>query len=216
MKGQPQPVAGGVAGRVAGRVDWADVHRRLDLVRDIVERQSVRGPEETKRILKQRAQVLARPPIADDGLAQHLDVVEFVLARESYGLESAYVREIHPLSDLTPLPCVPDFVAGIVNVRGEIVSVIDIKRFFGLARRGLTDLNKVIVLHSQAMTFGILADAIVGVRSVAAVDLQPPPPTLSGVRQEFLLGVTVDRLVVLDARKLLEDRNMIVHEEVPG
>jgi purine-binding chemotaxis protein CheW len=66
------------------------------------------------------------------------------------------------------------------------------------------------------MTFGVLADAIVGVRSIAAAELQPAPPTLTGARQEFLLGVTVDRLVVLDARKLLEDRNMIVHEEVPG
>ncbi len=209
MKSPPRPVE-------AGRVNWADVHRRLELVRELVEQQSVRDPEETRRILKQRADVLAEPPPADAGLAQRLDVVEFVLARESYGVESAHVREIHPLSDLTPLPCTPAFVAGIVNVRGEIVSVIDIKSFFGLARSGLTDLNKVIVLHSESMTFGILADAIVGVRSIAAAELQPAPPTLTGVRQEFLLGVTVDRLVVLDARKLLEDRNMIVHEEVPG
>jgi purine-binding chemotaxis protein CheW len=200
----------------AGAVDWADVHRRLDLVRDVIERQGAPGPEDTRRILKQRAEALAQAPPDDAAFAQRFDVVEFVLAREIYGVESAYVREIHPLSDLTPLPCTPAFVAGIVNVRGEIVSVVDIKRFFGLARSGLTDLNKVIVLRSGAMTFGILADAILGVRSVAAVDLQPPPATLTGVRQEFLRGITVDRLVVLDARKLLEDRNMVVHEEVTG
>lgn len=209
MKSAPQTID-------AGRVDWAEVHRRLERVRELIEQQSARGPEETKRILKQRADALAEAPPADEGAAQRLDVVEFVLAGESYGVESAHVRGIHPLSDITPLPCTPAFVAGIVNVRGEIVSVIDIKRFLDLAASGITDLNKVIVLKSQTMTFGILADAIVGVRSVAAADLQPAPATLTGVRQEFLLGVTVDRLVVLDARKLLEDRGLIVHEEVPG
>ncbi len=209
MKSPPLPID-------AGRVNWADVHRRLERVRELIERQSVRAPEETKRILKKRADALAQAPSADDDAAQRLEVVEFVLAGESYGVESAHVREIHPLSDITPLPCTPEFVAGIVNVRGEIVSVIDIKRFFGLAAGGITDLNKVIVLKSEAMTFGVLADAIVGVRSVAQADLQPALPTLTGLRQEFLLGVTVDRLVVLDAHKLLEDRSLIVHEEVPG
>ena len=105
---------------------------------------------------------------------------------------------------------------GIVNVRGEILSVIDIKKFFDLPEKGLTDLNKVIVLQSGNMLFGILADTIAGVRRIPLTDIQPSLPTLTGVREEYLKGVTPERLVILDAEKLLTDEGIVVQEQVDG
>ena len=99
-------------------------------------------------------------------------------------------------------------------MRGQIVSVIDIKKFFDLPEKGLTDLNKVMILHNDAMEFGVLADAILGVRRVGLREIQPSLSTLTGVREQFLKGVTGERLVILDAEKLLADKTIVVHEEV--
>jgi purine-binding chemotaxis protein CheW len=98
-------------------------------------------------------------------------------------------------------------------VRGQIVSVIDIKKFFDLPEKGLTDLNKVVILRNGTMEFGILADVILGMRRVALRDIQASLPTLTGIREQYLKGVTRERLVILDADKLLADKNIVVHEE---
>jgi len=196
-------------------IDWREVRQRLDAARAATERAWAPDAEETRRILKARGRVLAREP-GEAQAADALEVVEFVLAHEKYGVETSFVREIHPLTDLTPLPCTPAFVLGVVNLRGEIVSVIDIKKFFDLPEKGLTDLNKVIVLRSETMRFGILADAVPGVRRIPVAQIQPSLPTLTGIREQYLKGVSSERTVVLDAEKLLADERIVVQEQVEG
>ena len=203
-------------GKKHAAIDWREVHRRLDAARAAGKRARTPDPEETKRVLKARAQALARQPGQAEAAGEHIEVVEFVLAHERYAVETRYVREVYPLENLTPLPCTPAFVLGIVNLRGEILSVIDLKKFFELPEKGLTDLNKVIVLQSGNMRFGILADAVAGVRRVPLVGIQPSLPTLTGVREAYLKGVTAERTVVLDAEKLLADERIVVQEQVDG
>lgn len=170
--------------------------------------------QEKKKILKARAKALARE--AEDGEEgkESIEVVEFLLAYEKYAIESSFVREVYPLKELTPLPCTPPFVLGIINVRGRILSVIDVKKFFDLPEKGLTDLNKIIIVHTDEIEFGILADSILGVRWIPLAEIQPSLPTLTGIRAEYLKGVTKERLVVLDAEKILYDKRTIVHEEL--
>ncbi len=195
-------------------IDWSEVHRRLEIAQAAIERGWRPASEEKKRVLKARAITLAQEPEEEAVAEEYLEIVEFFLAYEKYGIDSSYVREVYPLKELTPMPCAPPFVLGIINVRGQILSVIDIKKFFDLPEKGLTDLNKVIILHSDSTEFGILADVILGVRSVSLSELQPSLPTLTGIRQEYLKGVTKERLVILDAAKLLCDKRIIIHEEV--
>jgi purine-binding chemotaxis protein CheW len=169
-----------------------------------------------RAILKKRAQVLARVPKGEGDGGECLEVVEFLLAYETYGIESSYIREVYPLKELTPLPGTPPFVLGIINVRGQILSVIDLKKFFDLPEKGLTDLNRVIIIQAEKMEFGILADAIHAIRHIPVREIQPSLPTLTGIRAEYLRGVTGDRLVVLNVAKILADPGLVVHEEVPG
>lgn len=197
-------------------VDWHAVKRRMEKAHGAIEHVWTPSSAETQRVLMARAQALGRVPEAAETAGEHIDVVEFVLAHERYAIESHYVREVAPLENLTPLPCTPAFVLGIVNLRGEILSVIDIKKFFELPEQGLTDLNKIIVLQSEDMVFGILADAIAGVRRIPVTDIQPSLPTLTGIREDYLQGVTPERLVILDAEKLLTDESIIVQELVAG
>lgn len=169
---------------------------------------------ETVNILKRRAKTLAAPLKKDDVSLSFINVVAFNLAHEIYGVESSYVKEVYPLTAFTTVPCTPPFVLGIINLHGEILSVIDIKKFFDLPDKGLHDLNKVIVLETDKMRIGILADSILNVRSIPLERLQPPLPTFIGIGSEYLKGIYEDRLVVLDAEKILSDKKLIINEEV--
>lgn len=193
------------------RFDWDEIHRRLEAAREALSRETT--PEEEKRILKARAAALARDSLRKETTEGHLEILEFLLAYERYGIEMSWVRETCPLKDLTPLPCTPPFVLGLINVRGEIVSVVDLKRFFDLPERGLTDLNKVVIVHGDDMTFGILADEILGVRSIPGDTVQPTLPTLTGIREEYLKGITGERTIILDGSRILTDRRLIVNDE---
>ncbi|MFZ2444828.1 MAG: chemotaxis protein CheW [Syntrophobacteraceae bacterium] len=195
-----------------GPIDWKAIHRRLEGINAAIARGFSPSPEESKKILKARADQLARQS-GEAQVGEVIEVVEFMLADERYGIESAFVREVYPLKDYTPVPCTPPFVLGLVNVRGRVLSVIDVKKFFDIPEKGISDLNKVIIIHDPNMEFGILADSILGVRDIALRDIQPALPTLTGIRGDFLKGVTIERTVILDAKKLLADKKIIVHEE---
>jgi purine-binding chemotaxis protein CheW len=169
---------------------------------------------EVERILRARAKALAIPPRRSMSAGAMLELLEFRLASERYALETRHVRGVHPLRDLTPLPCTPAFVLGIVNVRGRILPVLDLKKFFDLPEHGLTDLHRIILVQENDLEFGLLADVIVGVRSVAADSLQPSLPTLTGIRAEYLKGIGEERLVVLEMERILADPKIIVHQEV--
>ncbi len=196
----------------AAVIDWAEIHRRMEKARERLDLGWKTGQEEKKKILWERAKALAHEAEKEEPEG-YMDVLEFILAYERYGIEPSHIREVCVLKDLTPLPGSPHFVSGIINVRGKTLSVIDLKKFFDLPEKGLGDLNKVIILSSAGMEFGILADAILGMRKIRLSDLQPSLPTLTGIREDYLKGVTGDRMVVLDAGKVLSDNNIVVHEE---
>ncbi len=193
--------------------DWREIYQRLEGVRMAVEQNFDTHGQKTD-ILKSRAKALAREPETETTGEAYLEVVAFQLEDENYAIETSCIREVYPLKELTPVPCTPPFVLGIINIRGQILSVLDLKEFFNLPEKGLADLNKVIILHSDGMEFGILADAIIGVRSVPLSNIQASLPTLTDIRAEYLKGVTAERLVILDAAKILSDKNIVVHEEI--
>jgi purine-binding chemotaxis protein CheW len=186
---------------------------RLDSARQTIDRGANASPEEKRIILRERAKALARVPERQDMARQRIDVVEFRLADETYAIEAAFVVEVFPLVNLTPLPGTPPFVSGIVTVRGRILSVVDIKRLFDLPEKGLTDLHQVIIVHKGDMELGILADEVTGMRSIFQDEIGPPLPTLAGIRAEYLRGVTKEALIVLDAGKMLSDPRIIVREK---
>ena len=105
----------------------------------------------------------------------------FSASSETYAIEMRYVREVHPLKDLTPIPCTPAFVLGVINVRGQLCPMVELKHLLGAPARGLTNATRAVIIHDATMEFGIVADAILGVRSVATADILPAPATLFGV-----------------------------------
>jgi purine-binding chemotaxis protein CheW len=180
----------------------------------MTERTPIPARPDARQILRSRARALARPPNRAEVAGSSLELLEFRLARESYAIETRHVREVYPLKNLTPLPCTPPFVLGIVNVRGRIMPVIDIKKFFDLPDQGLTDLHRIILVRRGDLELGLLADVTVGMRTIPMNSLQASLPTLTGIRADYLKGVTGDRLVVLDLDRILSDPKIVVDEEV--
>ncbi len=172
------------------------------------------APEKKRTVLRSRAKKLAQELGKRGSDTDYLEVLEFLLAHETYAIETMFVREVYPMTELTPLPCTPVFVFGLINVRGQILTVMDMKKFFDLPEKGITNLNKVIMVRKDAMELGILVDEIIGIRNLPVSELQPPLSTMTGIHAEYLKGVTGERLIVLDMERFLTDRRLIVQEEI--
>jgi purine-binding chemotaxis protein CheW len=156
---------------------------------------------------------MAWEPEQKRAVSETIGIVVFSLAAEAYAIESVFVREVYPLKDFTPLPGVPSYILGIINVRGQILPVIDLKKFFNLPEKGLGDLNKVIILCDDLMEFGILADVVHGTRTVDSEDIQNVPLTVSGIGEDYIKGVTTENLIILNAENILNDKKIIVNQE---
>jgi len=116
----------------AQRIDWTEIHQRMSAAEAAIAHDDHALRDKTRAILKARADALARMSDDEGSRAQDtLEVVAFLLGQEKYGVETHYVREVCPMNELTLLPGAPSFVLGIVNLRGRVLSVIDIGTWTG-------------------------------------------------------------------------------------
>jgi len=135
----------------------------------------------------------------------------FKLANEEYGLEILKVREIIGLMDITRVPCTEEFMSGVINLRGKVIPVIDLRLKFSMEKCKATDQTVIIVvqynLHGRNMTMGLLVDQVLEVLSIEGTAIEPPPE-FGGtqVRNDFILGVgKADKRVIflLDIGRVL-------------
>ncbi len=194
-------------------MNWEAVYQRLAAVSAALAANENPDSDRKALIFKARAERLAQEKAAAPQEKRH-EMLEFQLGSESYCIETAYVEEVCPLKDYTDLPGTPSFVAGLINVRGRILSLVNIKTFFALTDQSVSETSKVMILRDGEMEFGILADEIIGVTEVARQDIEPPLATLAEKRGEWLSGITRCGCAVIDARQLLSDARIIVDEEV--
>lgn len=197
-----------------GEINWNEIINHLEAEEKALKSNWFVPIELKKKILKDRAKKFAKELSNKVNEAEDIEIIKFTLAYEIYGIETLYVREVFPLKGLTPLPSTPAFLLGITNVRGKILPVIDIKKFFNLPEKGLTDLNKLIILYSDGFEFAILADLIIGAVNIDLTKLQPALPTLTGIRADFLKGVTNDGIIILDSEKISRDKRIIINDEL--
>jgi len=170
--------------------------------------------ERMDAVLRKRAKKLSREFLKVGSDEELLEIVEFRLGPERYGVASLHVGEVIPLRERAIIPCTPPFVAGIINLRGRIVSLIDLKFFFDIPATEISEETRVVVLRSGEMELGILADALVGIRMISLRNVHPPLPTMAGVRSAYLLGVEGEDTALLDGGKILRDESLVVDEEV--
>ena len=163
-------------------------------------------------ILEERARALARAPGVETG--EGMQLVVFSLANETYGIPTDYVREVQPLRNVSPVPCTPDFVVGVINIRGSIYSVVDVREFFGVRKQEVTDLTKVILVNAGGLEVGVLADDVLGETSIPLDEIKPSLAARGGIKEEYIYGVTSEMMIILNLEALMRDERIIIHEEV--
>ena len=186
----------------------AELEQRLAVARKII----ASGPQlrQPDDILRQRASQLAQTRQSSAPEQPGSQLLIFTLARENYGIATRFIKEVAPLEQLTPVPGTPAFVIGIVNHYGRIYSLVDLREFFGLPQRGISQLNRLIVLADEAIELAIVVDAIIGIREVAAGDIFPVPPELQQADRRYLQGITANKVIIIDIGAVLADPNLIV------
>jgi chemotaxis signal transduction protein len=143
-----------------------------------------------------------------------VSVIKFLLGGETYAIEVSKTVETIKLNNLTPLPKTPAFILGLVNLRGRIIAVVNLKIFFELKSSAIKDMNQIIVLRNKDFRFGILTDEVLGIGEVNVDSLTEKFPTLDEKRTKYLKGVTPDGLIFLDADKIANDPALVIETEI--
>ena len=113
----------------------------------------------------------------------------FVLSDEEYGLEILKVREIISVMEITPVPQTPDFIKGVINLRGKVIPVFDLRLKFGMPEKSYTKETCTIVVDVRGLLMGIVVDTVSEVLDIAESDIEPPPAFGSTIKTDFILGM---------------------------
>lgn len=140
--------------------------------------------------------------------AELMQLVTFSIGEEEFGVDILKVQEIIRMMEITKVPRAPEFVEGVINLRGKVIPIIDLRRRFGMAARDHDKHTRIIVIEINNMIVGFVVDSVSEVLRIPAGTVEPPPPVVSGLESEYISGVgkLTDRLLILlDLDRLLSN-----------
>ena len=135
-----------------------------------------------------------------------LQLVGFRLGKEEYGIDILKVQEINRIAEITRIPQSPDFVEGVINLRGNVIPIIDLRKRFNMPEREHDKQTRIVVGEIEGKTVGLIVDAVSEVIRLPANTIEPAPKILSKDRADYIKGVgkLEDRLLMLlDIDKIL-------------
>ena len=135
-----------------------------------------------------------------------LQLVTFSIDEEEFGVNILKVQEIIRIMEITRVPRSPEFVEGVINLRGRVIPIVDLRRRLGLAAIAHDKDTRIIVIELNSLVVGFIVDAVSEVLRIPADTVEPTPPVAAGVDSEYISGVgkLQDRLLILlDLDKLL-------------
>lgn len=137
-----------------------------------------------------------------------LQWVTFRLEEETYGINVMQVQEVLRYSEIAPVPGAPDYVLGIINLRGNVVTVIDTRTRFGLSTTEVTDNTRVVIIEAEKQVIGILVDSVAEVVYLKKSEIDSAPNVGTEESAKFIQGVSNrdgELLILVDLNKLLND-----------
>ncbi|BAH74422.1 chemotaxis protein CheW [Solidesulfovibrio magneticus] len=145
-------------------------------------------------------------PIMTNQENELLQLVTFGIGEEEFGIDILKVQEIIRIMDITKVPNAPPYVEGVINLRGKVIPVIDLRSRFGLDYHVHDSQTRIIVVDLHAMITGFVVDEVSEVLRIQSNTVEPPPPVVSGIESEYIKGVgKLDNrlLILLDLDKLI-------------
>ena len=155
--------------------------------------------------MSQMSEVEVRKDQTNDEVLQW---VTFQLEEETYGINVMQVREVLRYTEIAPVPGAPDYVLGIINLRGNVVTVIDTRSRFGLMEGEVTDNTRIIVIESERQVIGILVDSVAEVVYLRSSEIDTTPSVGTDESAKFIQGVSNrdgKLLILVDLNKLLSE-----------
>jgi len=137
-----------------------------------------------------------------------IQLVTFRLKDETYGINVMHVQEVLRVSEIAPVPGAPDYVLGIINLRGNVVTVIDTRSRFGLPQAEVTDTSRIVIIESDKQVVGILVDAVAEVVELTESQIDSAPNVGNEESSRYIQGIASLSnvlLIVVDLHKLLTD-----------
>jgi purine-binding chemotaxis protein CheW len=194
---------------------WEEIHRRVEALS--LQRVGEMTEDELKDLWYRRALELSRSPDHEKGQGDRLSLVTFMLGSDRYGVGLEMVREIQRAGRITPVPTAPDFIIGVMNLRGNILSVVDIRSFFGLPGVTIGEKTRILVVEGAGLRIGILVERVDEIKGVKEEDVKPPLSSDKGLAEDYIRGIVTHRgemLIVIDLGKVLENPRLVVDEKV--
>jgi purine-binding chemotaxis protein CheW len=137
-----------------------------------------------------------------------IQLVTFKLEDESYGVNVMQVQEVLRVSEIAPVPGAPHYVLGIINLRGNVVTVIDTRHRFGLSSAEVTDNSRIVIIEGEGQVVGILVDSVAEVVELRESEIDSAPNVGNEETARYIQGVHTRKgslLIVVDINKLLSD-----------
>ncbi len=137
-----------------------------------------------------------------------LQLVSFTLKDEEYAVDILNVQEINRITEITQVPNSPDYIEGVINLRGKVMPVINLRKKFGIEVKETDDTSRIIIMDIGGVTNGLIVDSVSEVLRIPADIVEPPPQISSGLNSRFIKGIAKleNRLIILiDIDKLLGD-----------
>ncbi|MDF2670713.1 MAG: CheW protein [Paenibacillus sp.] len=151
-------------------------------------------------------------------MGEDLKVIVFTLAHEQYGVEVERVRTIERMQPLTRVPRTPAFVKGVINLRGIVVPVIDLRGRFQLTESDYTENSRIIIVAVNEMEVGLIVDSANDVLDVDSDNIEDPPEIVGGIRAKYLRGVAKlsagNLLVLLNLEEVLNKSEIVQLEQL--
>jgi len=203
--------------------DWDIAHQRMAAIKAELVLENEPPLEALEHVWSEHAKQLAKP-LVEDQAGKRVDLVFIRLGDEVYALGADCVYDIRPAEQITPVPHVPDWVCGVYNLRGHILSVIDLSRFLGLPHPDPRDekpsASSLVVVKTIEMECAFLADQVLAVEVLPAAQLRPPSELVCSLRPEYIHGI-VDMngdegsftAILLNVQAILADKRLVVDQE---
>jgi purine-binding chemotaxis protein CheW len=128
-----------------------------------------------------------------------VQLVTFKLGNEEFALDILKVQEINRVVEITKVPKAPNFVEGVINLRGRVIPIVDIRKKFHLNIKEATKETRIIVVNIMSKTIGLIVDSVSEVLRINSSTIQPPPPLIAGLDSDYIKGVGKldERLIIL-------------------
>lgn len=138
-----------------------------------------------------------------------LQLVSFKIGNEEFGVDILKVQEINRMMQITKVPNAPDFVDGVINLRGRIIPIIDLRIRLGMEKKEHDKSTRIVVVELEGKTVGFIVDEVSEVLRIPMSITEPPPPMVAGINADYItaVGKLEDRLLILlDMEKILSEK----------